>query len=123
MGALVRDPEIGPDFGCQREHSMARSVTSRYRRRRSAEALPAGRSRFRLVVVDNAGNESEPSTIEIVVRDDARPIAVLDIVDASEARVAPAVGAGKSFILSGARSSDLAPGKIIEYRFTLLPAV
>lgn len=85
--------------------------------------LPVGRNRFRLVVVDDAGNESEPAILEVIIRDDIKPTAVLDIVDASGARVAPAVGAGKSFILSGARSSDVAPGRIIEYRFTLLPAV
>jgi hypothetical protein len=74
-----------------------------------ASPLPAGRHRFQLVVTDDAGNESEPAFVEIVVIDDKKPTAVLD---------APAtVPLGASFSLSGARSSDVAPGKITQYRW------
>lgn len=74
--------------------------------------LPPGRHRFQLVVVDDAGNESEPAAVEIVVIDDKKPTAVID---------APAsVPFGSSFSLSGARSFDLPPGKIKSYRWIRL---
>jgi hypothetical protein len=82
--------------------------------------LPLGANRFRLVVVDDSGNESEPVFLDIIVRDTEKPTAVLDVVDASGRRVEPVVGFGQSFILSGARSSDLGGGRIAEYRFTLM---
>jgi hypothetical protein len=82
--------------------------------------LPVGANRFRLVVVDDAGNESDPTFLDVVVRDSVRPTAVLDVVNADGARVDPVVAQGQSFILSGARSSDVAPGKVVEYRFTLV---
>ncbi len=72
-------------------------------------ALPPGRHRFQLIVVDDAGNQSEPAVVEVIVVDDKKPTAVID---------APArVSAGASFKLTGARSSDLAPGKIVSYRW------
>lgn len=82
--------------------------------------LPLGANRFRLVVVDDSGNESEPTFLEVVVRDAGRPTAVLDIVDASGRRVEPVVASGANFILSGARSSDTGGGRVVEYRFTLV---
>lgn len=82
--------------------------------------LPLGANRFRLVVVDDAGNESEPVFLDIVVRDTEKPTAVLDIVDANGRRTEPVVGFGQSFILSAARSIDVGGGRIAEYRFTLL---
>jgi hypothetical protein len=82
--------------------------------------MPIGAHKFRLVVVDDAGNESEPSEIAVIIRDTEKPTAVLDVVNADNKVVEPVVSAGKPFILSGARSSDIAPGKIKEYRFTLL---
>ncbi len=85
--------------------------------------LPLGPQRFRLVVVDDSGNESEPVILQVVVRDTEKPTAVLDMVDANGRVLEPAVSAGASFILSGARSSDVPPGKVKEYRFTLLDRV
>ncbi|MCV2352301.1 hypothetical protein [Paucibacter sp. Y2R2-4] len=74
--------------------------------------LPPGRHKFQLVVVDDSGNQSEPATVEIVVIDDKKPTAVID---------APAtVPFGASFKLSGARSSDLPPGKIVRYQWLRL---
>jgi hypothetical protein len=74
--------------------------------------LAPGRHRFQLVVVDDAGNQSEPATTDVVVVDDRKPTAVLD---------APArVPVGSAFTLSGARSADLPPGRIVEYRWVLL---
>ena len=86
-----------------------------------ADSLPLGANRFQLVVVDSAGNESAPTVLDVVVRDTAKPTAVLDLVDSTGGRIAPTVPFGQSFTLSGARSADLPPGKIVEYRFTLLP--
>jgi hypothetical protein len=85
--------------------------------------LPLGANRFRLIVVDDAGNESEPTFLDVVVRDVDRPTAVLDIVNADSVRVDPVVARGQSFILSGLRSADVPPGKIAEYRFTLVDRV
>lgn len=77
-----------------------------------ANPLAPGRHRFQLIVVDDSGNESVPTMVDVVVIDNQRPTAVLD---------APAtVGFGSSFTLSGARSSDLPPGKIKIYRWVQL---
>jgi len=84
------------------------------------EPLPLGANRFRLVVVDDAGNESEPTFLEVVVRDSERPTAVLDVVNRDLTRIDPVVRRGESFILSGARSTDVRPGAVAEYRFTLV---
>jgi hypothetical protein len=72
--------------------------------------LPAGRHRFQPVVEDDSGNSSEPSVTEVIVRDTQKPTAVLD---------APGeVEFGRSFQLSGKRSSDL--GKIVKFTRTRL---
>ena len=84
------------------------------------DQLPLGASRFQLVVVDDAGNESEPTVLEVVVLDAAKPTAVLDMVDGNGKRLEPRIKEGESFILSGARSSDQGDGKVVSYRFTLI---
>jgi hypothetical protein len=83
--------------------------------------LAIGAHRFRLVVVDDSGNESEPTFLDVIVQDKDRPTAVLDLVDASGARIDARVSAGRAFRLSAARSSDIGGGRIVEYRFTLVP--
>ena len=80
----------------------------------------AGKYRFQLVVVDDANNESDPAFLEVIVRDTERPTAILDMVNADGARIDPIVSVGASFMLSGAQSSDVPPGKVKAYRFTLL---
>lgn len=77
-----------------------------------ASPLPVGRHQFELVVLDDSGNESEPAVHEVIVRDAVRPTAVAD-----GPRV---VDSGRSFQLTGRRSSDPAPGRIVKYRWTLL---
>jgi hypothetical protein len=73
--------------------------------------LPAGRHRFQLVVADDSGNSSDPSVVEVIVRDTQKPTAVLD---------APReVELGRSFQLSGRRSSDIG-GRIVRYTWTRL---
>lgn len=85
-----------------------------------AEPLPVGANRFRLVVVDDEGNESEPTFLDVIVQAPADPTAVLDVVNADLRRVDPVVPFGRGFILSGARSVDVDPGRVVEYRFTLI---
>lgn len=84
--------------------------------------LPAGKYRFQLVVVDDGNNESDPAFLEVIVKDTERPTAVLDMVDPNGALMNPMVPVGTAFLLSGARSSDVPPGKVAAYRFTLLEA-
>src|SRR5262245_15251510 len=72
--------------------------------------LPVGANRFRLIVVDDAGNESEETFLDVIVRDELKPTAVLDLVNEDGKRIEPVVPQGQSFILSGARSSDVPPG-------------
>ncbi|MDG0856306.1 hypothetical protein [Roseateles puraquae] len=75
-------------------------------------ALPPGRHRFSLVVVDDSGNESTPDTVDVIVADRDRPTAVLQGPDVASA--------GKPFTLSGARSFDTGGGIIKTWRFTYL---
>lgn len=82
--------------------------------------LPLGVNRFRLIVVDDSGNESEAAFLEVIVRDADRPTAVLDMVNADGRRIDPVVGFGASFLLSGERSADTGGGRVTEYRFTLV---
>lgn len=85
--------------------------------------LPIGVHRFQLVVKDDAGNLSQPALIEVVVRDSQAPTAVIDFADLrGTPQREPVAEAGKSFGLSGARSSDVAPGKLVAYQWTLLAA-
>lgn len=83
-------------------------------------ALPLGPNRFSLVVVDDSGNESEPFVLTVTVVDTDKPTAVLQVVNADGKVLDPKVQFGQTFILSGAASQDKDPGKIKEYRFTLL---
>lgn len=83
-------------------------------------ALPLGPNRFSLIVVDEQGNESEPFVLTVVVTDTDKPTAVLQVVNADGKVLDPSVSAGQTFILSGASSVDKEPGRIKEYRFTLL---
>ena len=74
--------------------------------------LPKGRHIFQLVVVDDDGLQSDPFTVEIVVRDDRKPTAIVKAPDS--------VQLGQPFRLDGSASSDLPPGKIVRYVWTLL---
>ncbi len=75
--------------------------------------LPIGKLLFQLVVDDEAGNSSKPAVVEIIVRDTQAPTAVIDAPSTVEF--------GQTFKLSGARSSDVPPGKVVAYHWTLLP--
>jgi hypothetical protein len=70
--------------------------------------IPPGVHHFQLIVVDDAGNASDPATAEVVIRDSTKPTAVL--------RIAPTqVEPGQSFRLDGSASSDVPPGKVAQY--------
>lgn len=77
-----------------------------------AAPLAVGRHRFQLAVVDDSGNQSLPDTIDVVVRDSRNPTAVL--------RAPSQVEFGVSFQLDGRASSDVPPGKVVKYVFTLV---
>lgn len=85
-----------------------------------AAPLPVGANRFRLVVIDDEGNESDPAFLDIIVQAPTFPTAVLDIVDDTGKRLDATVPFGTTFILSGARSTDVPPGKVAQYVFTLV---
>ena len=80
----------------------------------TTDPLPIGPLRFQLVVFDEQNNPSKPAFLEVTTRDTQLPTAVLD---------GPREGVelGQSFSLSGARSSDVDPGKIVRYEWTMVP--
>ncbi len=77
------------------------------------EPISVGRHTFQLVVVDDSNNESAPATVDVIVRDTERPTAV---IIASP----PTVSYGRTFKLDGSASTDLPPGKIVKYIWTML---
>ena len=76
----------------------------------AGNALAPGRHRFRLVVVDDSGNQSSPVEALLVVQDTLAPTAVL--------AVPGQVVQGQAFSLSGAQSSDAGGGRVVRYRWT-----
>ena len=75
-------------------------------------SLSPGRHTFQLIVEDDAGNVSLPDTVQVIVRDTIRPTAVLE---------APrTVQPGQSFYLNGKSSSDVPPGRVVRFEWTLL---
>lgn len=84
--------------------------------------LRPGKNVFQLVVFDDTGNASEPASITILVRDNQRPTAVIDFVDANGIpRPEPAVEVafGERFAFSAKRSSDV-DGAVVTYVWQLL---
>lgn len=74
--------------------------------------LPIGKHRFQLVVTDDSGNQSVPDVVEVVVRDTTNPTAVV--------RAPSQVEFGRSFVLDGRGSSDVPPGKLVKFIWTML---
>lgn len=72
--------------------------------------LSVGRHTFRLVVVDDSGNQSVPDEVIVIVADQEAPTAVL--------RAPRTVGFGSSFELNGERSFDVGGGRIARYVWT-----
>jgi len=75
--------------------------------------IPIGAHRFQLVVVDEAGNPSAPAVGEVVIKDTINPTAVLTIAPTQ-------VEFGRPFKLDGSKSSDVAPGTVAKYIWTML---
>lgn len=83
------------------------------------DKLDLGVNRFRLVVVDDAGNESEPAFLEVMVKDNNRPTAQIDLVDGNGKRLTNlTLKQGQQILLSGERSADDPPGKVVDYLWT-----
>lgn len=84
--------------------------------------LKPGKNVFQLVVEDDTGNTSEPASITIIVRDNQRPTAVIDFVDAN-GRPNPdptvEIAFGEKFALSAKRSSDV-DGDVTNFNWQLL---
>ena len=74
--------------------------------------LPLGRQLFRLVVVDDAGNVSQPTQVAVLVADQAAPNAVL--------RAPGIVPFGTSFALDGSGSFDTGGGKVVTWIWTYM---
>lgn len=74
--------------------------------------LPLGRQLFRLVVVDDSGNASQPTQVVVLVADQAAPNAVL--------RAPGIVPFGASFNLDGSASFDTGGGKIVTWLWTYM---
>lgn len=84
--------------------------------------LKPGKHVFQLVVVDDAGNESETANVTIIVQDTERPTAVIDLINERGERIAtPEVNVpfGRAFRLTGDRSSDIG-GEVKVWTWTLL---
>lgn len=81
----------------------------------AANPLKPGRHRFRLIVVDDSGNASEPDEVEVLVLDQVRPTAVL--------KAPSQVPFGASFKLDGGASTDVGGGRIVAYQWTYLGLV
>jgi hypothetical protein len=76
------------------------------------QPIPLGRQRFRLVVVDDAGNRSAADEVIVIIADQEAPTAVLR---------APRITAfGRSFTLDGSNSFDAGGGRITQYVWTWL---
>lgn len=74
--------------------------------------LPLGRQRFRLIVVDDAGNRSAPDEVVVIIADQDAPTAIL--------RAPQIVGFGRSFNLDGSASFDVGGGRIAQFVWTYL---
>ena len=72
--------------------------------------LPVGRQIFRLIVVDDSGNQSKPDQIVVIIADQSAPTAVL--------QGPQTVASGTSFKLSGEKSFDVGGGKVVKYVWT-----
>lgn len=84
--------------------------------------LAVGKHVFRLVVTDDSGNASAPANVTVIVIDQARPTAVVDLIDERGARnPAPEVTIpfGAAFRLTGDRSSDVG-GAVKVWNWSLL---
>ena len=88
----------------------------------AATPLKPGKHIFQLIVTDDSGNDSSAANVTVIVQDQDRPTAVVDLLDGSGARVSTPevrVPFGKPFRLTGDRSSDVG-GVVKTWNWTLL---
>ena len=76
------------------------------------KTLALGRHQFRLIVVDDSGNQSAPDVVTVLVIDQGAPTAVLNVPQA--------VAFGTSFNLDGTKSFDVGGGRVVQYIWTYL---
>jgi hypothetical protein len=84
--------------------------------------LKPGKHVFQLVVTDDAGNESAPANVTIIIEDQERPTAVIDLLEERGGRIAePEVrlAFGQAFRLTGDRSSDVG-GEVKVWNWSLV---
>ncbi len=87
-----------------------------------ATPLRPGKHVFQLQVSDDSGNDSDSASITVIVQDLERPTAVIDLMGPAGQRISdPVVRVpfGKSFQLTGDRSSDIG-GAVKVWSWTLL---
>ena len=73
-------------------------------------------------VKDDAGNDSVPATVTIIVTDATRPTPVIDVIDPAGTRISTpevTIPFGRAFALSGERSSDVG-GSVKLWQWSLL---
>lgn len=88
----------------------------------AATPLKPGKHVFQLVVSDDSGNDSDTASVTVIVLDQDRPTAVIDLIDPAGGRnPAPEVKVpfGKPFQLTGDRSTDIG-GVVKVWNWTLL---
>jgi hypothetical protein len=88
----------------------------------AATPLKVGKHIFQLIVKDDAGNESAPARVTIIVTDTTRPTAVVDVIDPAGARISTpevTIPFGRAFSLIGDRSSDIG-GAVKLWQWSLL---
>jgi hypothetical protein len=82
-----------------------------------------GTGRLQLIVVDDAGNQSDPVFVDVAVKQRPQPTAALSLIGEDGNPITPAqVAWGASFWLSAADSTAVAPAAVATYRFTLVKA-
>ena len=75
------------------------------------QTLAPGAYTFELVAIDDSGNQSAPARTRVVVRDNAKPTAVISAPQA--------VDVGQPIVLDGSKSSDIG-GKVTTYVWRLV---
>ncbi len=109
-------PEFKPNVAVSGPDKLVEVTVSR------ANPMPPGKYVFQLIVEDDEGNFSAPSFVDVLIRDRGLPTAIVEVTDGNGGRIEKDVLAGQSFFLSGERSSDVDPGKVVGYSFTLVEA-
>ncbi len=104
----INSAELRPNTPIETEDAVLDIIMNR------EAPLRPGQHVFQLVVTDDSGNASAPAEVEIIIRDSQAPTAVLDVIPSRTLEF------GADIALSGERSSDVAPGQIVSYAWTLV---